>query len=155
LLQHLESPDGEIHGTCQHSGIATCENKALSMPLSFDPGERWEYGINIDWAGKAVEAVSGKKLDAYLREHVFAPLAMNSTSFRLTADMRTRLVGMHQRAADGTLAPVPFEMAQEPEFRMGGGGLYSTAPDYIASSACCSMAARSTATACSEATPSS
>src|SRR4051794_28577901 len=112
-------------------GIATCENKALSMPLSFDPGERWEYGINIDWAGKAVEAVSGKKLDAYLREHVFAPLAMNSTAFRLTADMRARLVGMHQRGPDGRLAPVPFEMAQEPEFHMGGGGLYSTAPDYI------------------------
>ena len=47
-------------------GITTCENKALTLPLASDPGERWEYGINIDWVGKAVEAVSGKRLDAYL-----------------------------------------------------------------------------------------
>ena len=112
-------------------GVTTCENKALSLPLSFDPGERWEYGINIDWAGKAVEAVSGKKLDAYLKDHIFTPLGMNSTGFKLTPDMRARLVGMHGRGADGSLTPTPFEMAQEPEFHMGGGGLYSTAGDYI------------------------
>jgi CubicO group peptidase (beta-lactamase class C family) len=112
-------------------GITTCENKSLTMPLSFDPGEKWEYGINIDWAGKAVEAVSGKKLDAYLKDHIFSALGMTSTGFRLSADMRARLVGMHQRGADGALNPVPFEMVQEPEFHMGGGGLYSTAGDYI------------------------
>ena len=112
-------------------GVTTCENKALSLPLSFDPGERWEYGINIDWAGKAVEAVSGKKLDAYLKDHIFTPLGMNSTGFKLTPDMRARLVGMHGRGADGSLTPTPFEMVQEPEFHMGGGGLYSTAGDYI------------------------
>jgi CubicO group peptidase (beta-lactamase class C family) len=112
-------------------GITTCENKALAMPLSFEPGERWEYGINIDWAGKAVEAASGKKLDAYLTDHIFAPLGMTSTGFRLTPDMRGRLVGTHARGADGTLTPIPFEMMQEPEFHMGGGGLYGTAHDYI------------------------
>jgi len=112
-------------------GVTTCENKALSTPLCFDPGDRWEYGINIDWAGKAVEAVSGKKLDAYLKDHIFNPLAMTSTGFKLTGDMRARLVGMHARGADGSLTPTPFEMVQEPEFHMGGGGLYSTAGDYI------------------------
>jgi len=112
-------------------GVTTCENKALTLPLTFDPGERWEYGINIDWAGKAVEAISGKKLDAYLKDHIFTPLGMTSTGFKLTADMRARLVGMHARGADGALTPVPFEMVQEPEFHMGGGGLYSTASDYI------------------------
>lgn len=112
-------------------GVTTCQNKALTMPLTFDPGERWDYGINIDWAGKAVEAISGKRLDAYLKDHILAPLGMNSTSFKLSADQRARLAGMHQRGVDGTLTPVPFEMVQEPEFHMGGGGLYSTAPDYI------------------------
>ena len=48
--------------------ITTCKNAALTTPLSSDPGTRWEYGINIDFVGKAVEAVSGQKLDAYLRE---------------------------------------------------------------------------------------
>jgi len=112
-------------------GITTCENKALTLPLASDPGERWEYGINIDWVGKAVEAVSGKRLDVYLKDHIFTPLGMRDTGFKLGAAQRERLVGMHQRGADGSLTPVPFEMAQEPEFHMGGGGLYGTAPDYI------------------------
>ena len=112
-------------------GITTCENKALTIPLSSDPGERWEYGINIDWVGKAIEAASGKRLDAYLKDHIFLPLGMNDTGFKLGSAQRERLVGMHARGADGALTPVPFEMAQEPEFHMGGGGLYGTAPDYI------------------------
>ncbi len=112
-------------------GITTCENKALTLPLASDPGERWEYGINIDWVGKAVEAVSGKRLDVYLKDHIFTPLGMRDTGFKLGVAQRERLVGMHQRGADGSLTPVPFEMAQEPEFHMGGGGLYGTAPDYI------------------------
>jgi CubicO group peptidase (beta-lactamase class C family) len=112
-------------------GITTCEHKSLTIPLSFEPGERWEYGINIDWVGKAIEAVSGKRLDAYLKDHVLTPLGMNATGFKLTADMRARLVGMHARGADGSLTPVPFEMVQEPEFHMGGGGLYGTGPDYV------------------------
>jgi methyl acetate hydrolase len=112
-------------------GIITCQNAALKTPIASDPGTRWEYGTNIDFVGKAVEAVSGKKLDAYLRDHLFAPLGMNDTGFKLTDTMRKRLVGMHARGADGSLAPIPFELEQNPEFHMGGGGLYGTAGDYI------------------------
>jgi len=112
-------------------GIITCQNAALKTPIATDPGTRWEYGTNIDFVGKAVEAVSGKKLDAYLRDHLFAPLGMSDTGFKITDDMRKRLVGMHIRGEDGTLAPMPFELEQNPEFHMGGGGLYSTAADYI------------------------
>jgi methyl acetate hydrolase len=112
-------------------GITTCQNAALKTPLASDPGTRWEYGINIDFVGKAVEAASGKRLDAYLRDHMFSPLGMSDTGFKITDDMRKRLVGMHVRGADGALAPLPFELEQNPEFHMGGGGLYSTAADYI------------------------
>jgi CubicO group peptidase (beta-lactamase class C family) len=112
-------------------GITTCQNAALKTPIASDPGTRWEYGTNIDFVGKAVEAVSGKRLDAYLRDHLFTPLGMSDTAFKITDDMRRRLVGMHVRGEDGTLAPMPFELEQEPEFHMGGGGLYSTAGDYI------------------------
>jgi len=112
-------------------GITTCQNAALKTPLASDPGTRWEYGTNIDFVGKAVEAASGKKLDAYLRDHMFAPLGMSDTGFKITDDMRRRLVGMHVRGEDGKLAPLPFELEQNPEFHMGGGGLYSTAADYI------------------------
>lgn len=113
-------------------GITTCTNAALTTPLVFDPGDKWEYGINIDWAGKMVEAVSGQKLDRYLQQHVFEPLGMKDTSFKLSASQRARLAGVHQRGPDGKLAVIPFELPQEPEFHMGGGGLYGTAGDYLA-----------------------
>lgn len=112
-------------------GIITCRNDALRLPLAFDPGERWEYGINIDWAGKAVERVSGQTLGAYFQEHLFGPLGMTSTSFKLGPAQRSRLVQMHARGPDGTLAPIEFEIPQQPEFEMGGGGLYSTVSDYM------------------------
>ena len=111
--------------------ITTCQNAALNTPLMTDPGTRWEYGTNIDFVGKAVEAVSGKKLDAYLRDHLLAPLGMTDTAFRIGDAQRQRLVAMHSRGEDGSLAPIPFELEQNPEFHMGGGGLYGTAGDYI------------------------
>src|SRR5438477_3300150 len=112
-------------------GITTCKNDALKTPIMSDPGTRWEYGTNIDFVGKAVEAVSGKKLDAYLRDQLFAPLGMTDTGFKIGDAQRQRLVAMHQRGEDGSLAPIPFELEQDPEFHMGGGGLYGTAGDYI------------------------
>jgi len=112
-------------------GITTCQNAALKTPITTDPGTRWEYGTNIDFVGKAVEAVSGKKLDAYLRDHMLAPLGMSDTAFKIGDAQRKRLVGMHARGEDGALAAIPFELEQNPEFHMGGGGLYGTAGDYI------------------------
>lgn len=111
-------------------GIITCQNAALRTPLLFDPGERWEYGINIDWVGKVVEAVSGQKLGTYLAENVLGPLGMRDTAFRITPEMRRRLAKIHQRGEDGKLVPTEVELPQEPEFEMGGGGLYGTASDY-------------------------
>src|SRR5437762_4040346 len=112
-------------------GVITCQNAALKGPIMTDPGTRWEYGTNIDFVGKAIEAVSGTRLDAYLRDNILAPLGMNDTAFKITDSMRQRLVGMHARTEDGSLAPIPFELEQAPEFHMGGGGLYGTAGDYI------------------------
>ena len=113
-------------------GITTCTNAALTTPLLFDPGDRWEYGINIDWAGKMVEAVAGQKLDRYFQDHILGPLGMKDTAFKLGASQRARLSAVHQRDDKGTLAPVEFALPEEPEFLMGGGGLYGTAPDYLA-----------------------
>ncbi len=112
-------------------GIITCQNAALRTPLLSDPGERWEYGINIDWAGKMVETVSGKRLGAYLQEHVFEPLGMTDTAFELRPDMRARLAMIHQRGENDALAPLDLEIPQRPEFEMGGGGLYGTVGDYL------------------------
>jgi CubicO group peptidase (beta-lactamase class C family) len=114
-----------------HPSTATGLKESLNLPLLFDPGQRWEYGINIDWAGQAVERVSGRKLGAYFEEHIFSPLGMDSTSFKLTPGQRERLVKVHARQADGSLKPIDFEIKQDPEFEAGGGGLYSTAGDYM------------------------
>jgi methyl acetate hydrolase len=110
---------------------ATCRNEALRLPLLFDPGEGWNYGIGLEWVGKLIEAASGRTLGEYLRDQLFAPLGMDSTGFRITPAMRKRMSRLHERGADGTLVAGDFEVPQEPEFEMGGGGLYSTAPDYL------------------------
>ena len=110
---------------------STCKLAMLRSPLMFDPGSRWEYGIGIDWAGRMLEIASGRKLGDWMRDEIFAPLGMRDSAFRITPGMRARLAKMHQRDAAGAIAPLPdFEIPQEPEFEMGGGGLYSTAADY-------------------------
>ena len=113
-------------------GIITCEEAALTTPLLFDPGDRWDYGINIDWVGKMIEAVSGQKLGEYLCEHLLGPLGMADTAFHISDGMRARLARIHQRVDDGALEPqMDLEIPQDPEFEMGGGGLYGTVGDYL------------------------
>jgi len=112
-------------------GITTCTNAALTTPLMFDPGEQWQYGINIDWVGKMVEASAGLPLDRYLEQNVLGPLGMKDTSFKLSPAQRTRVASVHQRDEQGALAPIEFALPENPEFLMGGGGLYGTAGDYL------------------------
>ncbi len=105
---------------------------ALSAPLGFDPGERWEYGINIDMAGRMVEVASGLDLETYLRTHLFQPLGMTDTGFVLWPDWLPRLARVHARDEHGALTPIDAPPpAENPEFFAGGGGLFSTARDYL------------------------
>ena len=104
---------------------------SLRQPLVFDPGDRWEYGINIDWAGRAVEAVSGQPLEVYFRDRIFAPLGMSDTDYAISSAQQSRLVGAHQRKPDGSLEPIPVTDPPWREFWSGGGGLYSTGRDYL------------------------
>jgi CubicO group peptidase (beta-lactamase class C family) len=103
---------------------------SYKTPLVFEPGEGWAYGVGIDWAGLAVEAVSGQTLDAYFRDHILIPLGMTETTFVPSAAQVARRAAAHFRLPDGGLTPTPFEMPREPEVWSGGGGLYSTAHDY-------------------------
>lgn len=113
-------------------GIISCMDAALRLPLIFDPGARWEYGINIDHVGKAVERASGRRLGDYFRENITGPLGMDDTAFRITPAMRARKAPIHVHNPDGGgLVATDIEITQEPEFEMGGGGLYSTLPDYL------------------------
>lgn len=111
--------------------VIAASRAAIETPLLFDPGERWEYGTNMDWAGQVVEGITGQRLGAVMAERVFAPLGMTDTGFVLPPSMRARLATMHQRDAEGALSPLPdFVLPQEPEVHMGGHGLYATVGDY-------------------------
>jgi len=111
--------------------IATCQNAAFNVPLEFEPGERWQYGISMDWTGKLVEAVSDQSLEVYFRENIFAPLGMKDSGFLISSEQKRRVATCFSRETDGGLKAMPFEMPQRPEFFMGGGGAYSTPHDYM------------------------
>ncbi len=117
----------------EHGQVPTGTGRRVSLdvPLLFDPGERWEYGCSIDWAGQVVEAITGRRLGEVMQTRIFDPLGMTSTAFALNEAMRARLARVHQRRADGSLTPLlSFELPPDPEVHMGGHGLYSTAEDY-------------------------
>jgi CubicO group peptidase (beta-lactamase class C family) len=103
----------------------------LKAPLFFDPGTRWQYGTNTDWAGRLVERVSGQSLEAYFKEHIFDPLGMSDSFFVVPPDKRSRVAKMFQRTKEGTLVEPPPQPAPPPGFYSGGGGLSSTARDYL------------------------
>lgn len=103
---------------------------SLVIPLLFDPGDEWEYSISIDWAGLAVEQVSGLKLADYMQRNLFDPLGMHDTGFRINDVQRARQAQLYGRKKDGTLAPFTRDPPKDPEFDGGGGGLYSTVLDY-------------------------
>lgn len=109
----------------------TAGRETFLTPLLFDPGDDWHYSTGIDWAGFIVEALTGRRLGDYLREHVLGPLGMHDTAFGVSAAMAARVAPASQRSPDGTLhraeSMVPAEV---PEWDRGGGGLYGTAPDY-------------------------
>jgi methyl acetate hydrolase len=102
---------------------------SLRLPLSFDPGERWQYGINIDWVGRAVEAATGLPLEVYFRQHIFAPLGMSDTDYVISTPQRARLVSVHQRKEDGTWSPPSPRNRHGASF--GAGAAVSTRPPEI------------------------
>jgi CubicO group peptidase (beta-lactamase class C family) len=104
---------------------------ALGAPLIADPGEAFIYGIGTDWVGQVVEAVTGRTLERVFADEVFAPLGMTDTMFRLGPDQHARRATVHAVREDGSYVPTGMVVVQEPEFASGGGGLYSTAGDYL------------------------
>ncbi|ODM80723.1 serine hydrolase domain-containing protein [Bradyrhizobium elkanii] len=111
--------------------VITASKASLMTPLLFDPGERWEYGTNMDWCGQIVEAITGRRLGEVFKTRIFEPLGIMDTTFELTDAMRRKLAGIHARNADGSLTPMDFELPAKPEIHMGGHGLYGTIGDYM------------------------
>ena len=111
--------------------VITASKACLMTPLLFDPGERWDYGTNLDWCGQIVEAIAGRRLGEVFNTRIFEPLGIESMTFELTDAMRSKLAGIHARGADGALTPMDFELPAKPEVHMGGHGLYGTVGDYM------------------------
>lgn len=103
--------------------VVTGLKASLMTPLLFDPGERWEYGSNIDWCGQVAEAITGKRLGEVFAERIFAPLGIEDMAFELTEAMRVRLAGMHARGEDGSLQPIDFAWIDR---QNGYGGFWAT-----------------------------
>jgi CubicO group peptidase (beta-lactamase class C family) len=100
-------------------------------PLLFEPGERWHYGTSTDWLGRLVEKVSGASIEDYFQQHIFAPLGMSDTSYFVPKDKGSRLTTVERRKADGSIVKNAIQPLTSGFTPIGGGGLSSTASDYI------------------------
>ncbi len=113
-----------------HPTVLSGLKSSLMYPLTTDPGTRWGYGPSIDWLGQVVEAVDGRRIDAFCQQEILEPLGMNDTAFepdRLT----DRLCAVAMRGEDGEFRPHDLAPPANPEFYGMGHALYSTAPDYL------------------------
>lgn len=111
--------------------VSSGDPEALEGALMSDPGEAWLYGTSMDWASRIVEEVGGRPFGEHVDQRILAPLGMEDTGFLISPEMRERLAIVHQRDEGGAFAPTDREQRQDPPVDSGGGGLYSTAEDYI------------------------
>lgn len=107
------------------------DKKLPHRPLTFDPDTKWAYGGSIDNVGRLVEIASGTPLERYFQENITGPLLMRDTVVNLSASQRARVAGLHRRNADGSFKAEPQEKPVVVTSFTGGGGIYSTAPDYL------------------------
>jgi methyl acetate hydrolase len=106
-------------------------DEVFKSPLVGDPGTLYEYGINTDWLGRVVEAITGHSLADEIEEHVTGPLGMSNTTRRMSAEQRASSTPIHVRGEDGAWQATDIDWAQEPDFWGGGHFLYSTPRDYL------------------------
>lgn len=128
---HWSAEQARFQAATDLPRMSTGRRAALFAPLLFEPGEDWAYGIGIDWLGRVVEAVSGRRIDAFCRDEVFAPLGMEDTVFALDAARRARLAMAVRRRPDGGFAPVEMGPPPAPEIYGMGHALYGTGADYM------------------------
>ena len=106
-------------------------NAIFGAPLLADPGTRFTYGINTDWLGRVIEAVSGLTLDVAVKQGVTGPLGMDQTTFLMDQAQRAVSTPVHVKGGDGGWVSLGEILNQSPDYWAGGHGLYSTPRDYI------------------------
>jgi CubicO group peptidase (beta-lactamase class C family) len=111
-------------------------DKLAKLPLLYQPGTKWVYSVSVDIQGYLVEKLSGKTLGEFMRENIFQPLGMKDTAFHVAEDKRSRFAPLYAMNAKGELTStdggrVALDYSKEPSMPSGGGGLTSTARDYL------------------------
>ncbi len=130
--EFFSADDLKLRGAKGIPSVVSSSFASIKTCLHTDPGEAWSYGCNIDWVGKIVEAVRGKRLGEVMQERILAPLGMADTGFVMTPSMQARRATIHDRAMDGKLTPLPdLVLPQPPEMDMGGHGLYASVGEYM------------------------
>lgn len=126
--------NGYEWGAPKGADLAACCAGWASMPLAFQPGSEWNYGVSTDVLGRVVEVVSGRPLDEFLRDEVLIPLGMHDTAFFVDPAEVGRAARLYSPSpADGRAVASPLETlpTETPTFLSGGGGLWGSAADYL------------------------
>lgn len=121
-------------GAPKDADLATCCEGWAAMPLAFQPGREWNYGVSTDVLGRIVELASGQPLDEFLRTRILEPLGMTDTAFFVSpADVHraARLYSPHPATGEAVISPMESTPIETPTFLSGGGGLWGTAADYL------------------------
>jgi CubicO group peptidase (beta-lactamase class C family) len=130
----VDAAYGKINVLAPTSTLAGMTKKLGDLPLLYQPGTKWNYSVATDVLGRLVEVASGKSLDEFFAERIFIPLDMKDTGFFVHADKLNRFAATHG-IADGKLtvtdSPATSAFRNRPTLLSGGGGLVSTAHDYI------------------------
>lgn len=105
----------------------------ITLPLRFEPGESWGYGIGLDWAGQVLEHITGKTLGQYMKENIFDPLGMKDTGFwsedvPQTPDRLVKIVARNPETME--IRPTTWTTPTNYEIHTGGSGLFTSADDY-------------------------
>jgi len=141
-LRAIYTKKGLMDVGLSHPTMTTEEfiNRLATVPLAFQPGEKWNYGLNMDVLGRIIEVVSGNKLSDYFRKNIFEPLGMKNTFFYLPKEKQAKLVPIYSQREDGTLemavntggisSAMDYPLQADRNHYAGGGGLSSTAMDY-------------------------
>ena len=125
---------GELKIFQKGSGLADMVEKLAKIPLVFEPGERWNYGVSTDVLGYLVEVVSEMPFEQFLQTRIFQPLGMNDTAFSVPKAKVERFAALYRPTEEGGLRRarnVPLATDDLTFFPSGGGGLVSTAADYL------------------------
>ncbi|MBM3767184.1 MAG: beta-lactamase family protein [Acidobacteria bacterium] len=113
------------------TSLKDMSERIAKLPLLYEPGDQWVYSVSVDVQGCIIEKISGMPLDVFLQKRIFEPLGMKDTGFYVPAEKRARFATEYRWNAKGELQAGGTDYSKPPAAPSGGGGLVSTARDYM------------------------